>query len=203
MGVLYCVAGICTVCFCFSYIRYLFKRLSLRSKLKSVCQEKGYQLQGTHLFWFLGGKNGKCCDCIIETEKEVFAVKLFGIPRRRRGLVFTEKKEYFTRIIAGMLLLIRESFDGMARPFPEYEFTFADKVITEDKKLRKILLINPVPMELLYQKERGTETKLSHFPMENMPKDNAKESILSPGDELYGLEVANLSWLVKELENNQ
>ena len=130
----------------------------------------------------------------------MFAVKLFGIPRRRRVLVFTEKKEYFTRIIAGMLLLIRESFDGMARPFPEYEFILPDKVIAEEKKLRKILLINPVPMELLYQKERGKENKLSAFPMENVIKDNAKESVLNPGDELYGLEVANLSWLVKELE---
>ena len=203
MGTFVCVVGIGIVCFCIPYIRCFFKRLNLHSKIQKVCRGKGYHLRGTHCFWFLGGKNGKCCDCTIETEEEVFAIKLFGVPRRKRILVFTEKKEFFTRILAGMLLLIRESFDGMARPFPEYEFTFADKAVAEGKRLRKILLINPVPLEILYQKERGTETKLSHFPMENMPKDNAKESILSPGNELYGLEVANLSWLVKELENNQ
>ena len=200
MGVLFCVVGIGIVCFCFPYIRCFFKRLSLRSKIKSVCRKKGYRLQGTHTLWFLGGRNGKKCDCTIETEEEVFAIKLFGMPRRKRILVFTEQKEYFARIVVGVLLLLKEAFDGNAKPFPEYDFTCVNKEVSGGKKLRKILLVNPVPMEMLFRAERGKETKLSHFPMENMPKDNAKESILSPGDELYGLEVANLTWLIKELE---
>ena len=181
MGVLMCVVGIGIVCFCFPYIRCFFKRLSLLSKIKNACREKGYRLQGTHSFWFLGGKNGKRCDCTIETAEEVLAIKLFGMPRRRRVLVFTEKREYFTRILVGMLLLIRESFDSKAKQLPEYDFTCVNKEALDDKKNRKILLVNPVPMEMLMQKE------------------NAKETILSPGDEVYGMEVANLSWLLKEL----
>ena len=200
MGVLMCVVGIGIVCFCFPYIRCFFKRLSLLSKIKNACREKGYRLQGMHPFWFLGGKNGKRCDCTIETAEEVLAIKLFGMPRRRRVLVFTEKREYFTRILVGMLLLIRESFDSKAKQLPEYDFTCVNKEALDDKKTRKILLVNPVPMEMLMQAERGKESKLSPFPMENMPKENAKERILSPGDELYGLEVANLTWLLKELE---
>ena len=121
------------------------------------------------------------------------------MPRRRRVLVFTEKREYFTRILVGMLLLIRESFDSKAKQLPEYDFTCADYKASDDKKFRKILLVNPVPMEMLMQTERGRESKLSPFPMENMPKENAKETILSPGDEVYGMEVANLSWLLKKL----
>jgi len=199
MGVLMCVVGIGIVCFCFPYIRCFFKRLSLLSKIKNACREKGYRLQGTHSFWFLGGKNGKRCDCTIETAEEVLAIKLFGMPRRRRVLVFTEKREYFTRILVGMLLLIRESFDSKAKQLPEYDFTCVNKEALDDKKLRKILLVNPVPMEMLMQAERGKESKLSPFPMENIPKENAKETILSPGDELYGMEVANLSWLLKQI----
>ena len=199
MGVLMCVVGIGIVCFCFPYIRCFLKRLSLLSKIKNACREKGYRLQGTHLFWFLGGKSGKRCDCTIETAEEVIAIKLFGMPRRRRVLVFTEKREYFTRILVGMLLLIRESFDSKAKQLPEYDFTCADYKASDDKKFRKILLVNPVPMEMLMQTERGRESKLSPFPMENMPKENAKETILSPGDEVYGMEVANLSWLLKKL----
>ena len=199
MGILLCVVGVGIVSFCFSYIRCFFKRLSLFFKIKNVCRGKGYCLQGTHVFWFLGSRNGKRCDRTIETKDAVFAIKLFGVPRRRRVLVFTEKKEYFTRILVGVLLVFKESFHGKVKQFPEFDFTPADMVLAEGKKLRKILLVNPVPMEMLVRKERGKETKLSHFPMENMPKDNAKESIVSPGDELYGLEVANLSWLLKEL----
>ena len=89
MGVLMCVVGIGIVCFCFPYIRCFLKRLSLLSKIKNACREKGYRLQGTHPFWFLGGKSGKRCDCTIETAEEVIAIKLFGMPRRRRVLVFT------------------------------------------------------------------------------------------------------------------
>lgn len=200
MGVLMCVVGIGIVCFCFPYIRCFFKRLSLLSKIKNACREKGYRLQGMHPFWFLGGKNGKRCDFTIETAEEVLAIKLFGMPRRKRVLVFTEKREYFTRILVGVLLLIKEAFDGKAKLFPEYDFVTACTMVSGDKKLRKILLVNPVPMEMMFRKERGKENKLSHFPMENMPKENAKERILSPGDELYGLEVANLTWLLKELE---
>ena len=200
MGVLMCVVGIGIVCFCFPYIRCFFKRLSLLSKIKNACWEKGYRLQGTHAFWFLGGKNGKNYDCIIETAEEVLAIKLFGMPRRRYILVFTEKREYFTRVLVGMLLLIKESFDSKAKPFPEYDFTCVNKDAPEDKKLRKILLVNPVSMEMLLQTERGKESKLSPFPMENMQIENAKETILSPGDDLYGMEVANLSWILKELQ---
>lgn len=199
MGVLMCIVGISIVCFCFPYIRCFFKRLSLLSKLKNACLEKGYRLQRTHPFWFLGGRNGKRCDCTIETAEEVLAIKLFGMPRRKRVLVFTEKREYFTRILVGMLLLIRETFDGKARQLPEYDFTCVNKEVSGEKKLRKILLVNPVPMEMLMQSERGNENKLSPFPMENVQQENSKERIISPGDELYGMELANLSWFLKEL----
>ena len=182
MGVLMCVVGIGIVCFCFPYIRCFFKRLSLLSKIKNSCREKGYCLQGTHPFWFLGGKRGKRCDCTIETAEEVLAIKLFGMSRRKRVLVFTEKKEYFTRFLVGVLLLIRESFDSKEKQLPEYDFVQVGKAVSSDKKLRQILLVNPVPMEMLMQAE------------------NAKETILSPGDEVYGMEIANLSWLLRQLQ---
>ena len=83
MEVWLCVVGIGIVCFCFPYIRCFFKRLSLLSKIKNVCRKKGYRIQGTHFFWFLRGRNGKGCDCTIETTEAVFAIKLFGVPRRK------------------------------------------------------------------------------------------------------------------------
>lgn len=181
-----CVLGIVVVIFCIPYIRCFFKRLSLLFKIKNVCREKGYRLDGTHFFWFLGSKEGEKCDCMIETAEELFAVKLFGMPRRKRILVFTEKKEFIIRIMILIVELriffwIREVFDSKPKPLPEYDFSYKQKKIPGDKKLRKVLLINPVPMEMLFQ------------------ADNSKESILNPGDELYDMEVANLSWLLKEL----
>ena len=56
-----------------------------------------------------------------------------------------------------------------------------NKPMPRDKKLRKILLVNPVPMEILLQAE------------------NSKETVLIPGDEVCGMEFANFTWLLKQL----
>jgi len=188
MKIRLCLIGIAIVWFCFPYIRCFLKRMSLLFKIKRVCQKKGYCLCKTHLFWFLGGKKGKNCDCMIETEEERFAVKLFGIPRRRRVLVFMENKEFFIRrslLLVGIFgngcLRIWEAFDGKAKSFPEYEFSLDDKATPNDKVLRRILLVNPVPMDMLRQVENGMEI------------------VVSPGDVVYGMEIASLSWLLKQL----
>jgi len=178
--------GIVCICLCVPYIRCFFKRLNLFFKIKKVCQEKGHILTGTHRFWWLGDKAGKNCDCVIETAEERFAVKLFGMPRRKCVLVFTENKEFFIRrflfLVDGRFLLwIRETFESKAKPFPEYDFSFKQKENPSDKELRKILLINPVPIDMLMQEKVG------------------KERTVIPGDEVYGMQIANQSWLLKEL----
>ena len=179
------IIGIVIVCFCIPYIRCLWKRLNLLFKLKRICREKGYHLCGTHFFWFFGGKNGKDCDCTIETAEELFAVKLFGMPRRRHVLVFMANREFFTRstIIVGGAWgkWIREVLESRAKAVPEYDFSLKHQSVPKGKKLRKILLVNPVPREMLMQ------------------EGNTKETILNPGDEIYGMEIMNMSWLLKKL----
>lgn len=182
-----CVIGIILICFLFPYTRLFIKRWCLSFKIKSICRKKGFSLYRTHSFWFLGSRNGKACDFLIETKNELFGIKLFGMPRRRRVLVFTENKEFiirmFVMLVEGRFFFwLRETFDSNVRPVPEYDFSCANYKGSEDNKIRKILLINPVPMEMLLQAECGAER------------------ILNPGDELYGMEIANLSWLLKELQ---
>ncbi len=177
-----CVAGIVLLFLSFPYIRCFFKRLVCRSKLKSVCREKGYTFIGNHIAWFLGGRNGKRCDCFVETQKDVFAIKLFGVPRKRRVLVFEEDGGYFTRKFAGVAWRsILYSFDSKAEEFPVYDFGYKYEEESEEKTIRKVLLMNPVPMEM------------------RMQAKNSKETIVSPGDKVYDLVVYNLSGLLKEL----
>lgn len=177
-----CVAGIVLLFLGFPYIRYFFKRLVCRSKLKSVCREKGYTFIGNHIAWFLGGRNGKRCDCFVETQKDVFAIKLFGVPRKRRVLVFEEDGGYFTRKFAGVAWRsILYSFDSKVEVFPVYDFGYKYEEESEEKTIRKVLLMNPVPMEM------------------RMQAKNSKETIVSPGDKVYDLEIYNLSGLLNEL----
>lgn len=187
-----CVIGIAIVCICFPYIRYLFKRLNCLFKIKRVCRTKGYRLQGIHHFWFLGGNQRKTFDCTIETAEELVVIKLFGVVRRKRVLVFTDSRKYFTRALSGILLWFVESFDSSAKPIPEYAFECNESA--NGKKVRKILLVNPVPLDM---QVKGEQDKAGNAGSAGIDKilqaENRKETTISPGDTIYGMEVANLS----------
>lgn len=176
------VIGIVVLYLGYPYIRCFVKRLSLRSKVKIKCQEKGYSLQGTHRFWFLGDKHGRGCDCYIETKKELIAIKLFSIPRHRRVLFFTENGEFFVRRFVSFFPFTVYSFNRRAEALPAYDFCYKCRHAEDNKPLRKMLLVNPVPMDIRMQEKRQ------------------EEYILNPGDMVNGMELMNLSELLKELE---
>ncbi len=175
------VAGIVLLFLSIPYFRYFFKRLNCRNRIKSACREKGYTFRGNHMAWFLGGRNGKKCDCYVETDKEIFAIKLFGMLRKRRVLVFLDDGGYFIRKFLCFSLQVQYSFDGNAKEFPAYDFLGRYKERTDSKPIHKVLLMNPVPMEM------------------RMRARNGKETIVSPGDKVYDLEIYNLSGLLNEL----
>ena len=194
----YCVIGIVIVCIAFPYVRYIYKRLNCLCKIKSACKSKGYLLQSLHRFWFLGGNQRKNFDCTIETEEELLVIKLFGMARRKRVLVFTEDRKYFTRAFSGVLLWFVESFDSSTKSIPEYEFP--DNEDANGKKVRKILLVNPVPLDM---QMKGAQDKAGTAGAAGIDKilqaESRKERTISPGDMIYGMEVANLSRLLNSV----
>lgn len=176
------VAGIVLLFLSIPYFRCFFKRLNCRNRIKSACREKGYTFRRNHMAWFLGGRNGKKCDCYVETDKEIFAIKLFGMLRKRRVLVFLVDGGCFIRRFICVDLRIQYSLDGKEREFPIYDFDYTYKMEAEEKTIRKVLLMNPVPMEM------------------RMRARNGKETIVSPGDKVYDLEIYNLSGLLNVLK---
>ena len=163
-------------------IRCLIKRISCAMKLKGLCRRTGATLQGTHPLWFLGSRNCRKCDCVIETPTQVFAIKLFGVMHGGRVLVFRETGEYFFRRYASILLFIFNAFDGAFRRLPEYDFSRGE-AIAAGRTRRDVLLLNPVPMEVRIQPHSG------------------QEFVTGPGDDLFGMELATLSHLMRIVEN--
>ena len=192
----YCVIGIVIVCITFPYVRYICKRLNCLCKVKRACKSKGYLLQGLHRFWFLGGNQRKAFDCTIETEEELLVIKLFGVARRKRVLVFTENRSCFTRSFSGALLAFVESLDSRVKTIPEYEFSGIESA--NRKPIRKILLVNPVPLDM---QMKGAQDNAGNARAAGIDKilqaENRKETTICPGDMLYGMEVANLSRFLK------
>ena len=170
----------------FPHFRFFVKRLICKRKIKKLCQKKGYRLHALHLFWFFKNRNSPRCDFYIETPNEVFAVKMFGITKRRCELVFTENGKYFIRSFMAFISYgsgIRYSFDSKAKPLPDYNFRYNYKEEWEIKTPRRILLVNPVPMEFRRQPQHGSEV------------------IVGAGEIVNGMEIDSLPRLLEDLED--
>ena len=147
------------------YIRCFVKRLIFRSKIKKACINKGYQLHTTHAFWYLGSKYSKKCDLYIETDNDVFSVKLFGMPNRRAVLVLKENGEFFIRrffLMTYYISIVLWSINSKDKKLPAYDFKYAYKDEWENKVFNKILLVNPVGMQFRYVSNKGVETMVQN-----------------------------------------
>lgn len=155
-------------------------------KIKKICNKKGYKTYKTRPFWFLGNKHRKKCDLYIETENEVFAIKLFGVIRKRTILIFNENDEYFIRsffALASYGSVIRHPIDSKPKLLPAYDFRYKYKDEWEIKTPRRILLVNPVSMEFKRQLHHGGEVTVG------------------AGEIVNGMEIDSLPRLLGDLES--
>jgi len=180
--VLWLLAILAVVLYVIPAIRCFFKRVSCALKLRRLCRRLGCTLQGMHALWFLGSRGRKRCDFVIGTATQVFAVKLFGVMHGGRVLVFRGAGQYFFRRYASILLFIFNVFDGAFRRLPEYDFSRGEE-LADGRVRRDVLLLNPIPMEVRFQPHSG------------------QEFVTGPGDDLFGMELASLSHLVRIVEN--
>lgn len=181
-------ALICIVTFIvlFPYIRCFFYRLKCAGKIKRLCRIKSYKIYATHPLWFLGSKHAKKCDLYVETANEVFAIKMFGMPRRLSILVLKENGEYFIRsyiVLISYGSSIRSHINGKPKPMRSYDFRYKYKNEWEIKTPRRILLVDPFPMEFRRQPQHGSEV------------------IVGAGDIVNGMEIDSLTRLLKDLES--
>ena len=168
------------------FVRLLVKRISCMVKIKKICNKRGYKAYATHPLWFLGSKHAKKCDLYIETANEIFAIKLFGMPRRRTTLVLKENGEYFVRSFIAFApygSAIRYPIDSKPKPMPVYDFRYKYKNEWEIKTPRHVLLVNPVSMEFRRQPQHGSEV------------------IVGAGDIVNGMEIDSLPRLLGDLES--
>lgn len=186
MGFWYALTGIVALIVLFPYIRCFLKRLKCASKMQKLCRRKEYIIRSTHPLWFLGNKHAKKCDLYIETTNEVFAIKLFGMPRRLSVLIMKENGEYFIRNYVALISYgggIRFPINGKPKAMPVYDFRYKYRDEWEIKTPRHILLVNPVSMEFRRQPHHGGEVTVG------------------AGEIVNGMEIDPLSRLLGDLES--
>ena len=182
----YALIGIIALIVFFPYIRCYFKRTKCAYKIKKLCRTKGYKIYSTHPLWFLGNKHAKKCDLYIETANEVFAIKLFGMPRRLSILILKENGEYFIRSFIALISYgggIRFPINGKPKPMPVYDFRYKYRDEWEIKTPRRVLLVNPVSMEFKRQPHHGYEVTVG------------------AGEIVNGMEIDSLPRLLGDLES--
>lgn len=178
VGLIYFVLIVIGLIIAWAYVRCLFKRLSCLVKIRRACRKYGLILTAKHPFWFLGSRYARRCDLIIRGPRETFAVKLFGCLWPLKTLILREYGEYIFRAHAAFLTAILDVFDGYPHPLPDYRVPDG-----KAEGIRRILLINPMPLAIHLQPNNGQET------------------ISGTGDHICGMEIANLSHLLRLMEN--
>lgn len=166
----------------FPLFRCLIKRLVCARRLTRFCREKGFLLHPTHRLWFFGHRRGEGCDCYIETPEEIFAIKFFGVPHRRRTLIFTHRDTYYFRSFLTLMGLANFHFDGKPHPLPAYRFRLHYRDEWTRKTPHHVLLIHPIPVDIRRRASSGAE------------------EILGAGDVVCGMEIQSLSRLLGRLE---
>lgn len=181
----YALLGITALILVLPYIRVFFKRLVCMRKLKKVCKQQGHLLYAAHPLWFPGRNHAKTCDLYVETAREVFAVKLFGLPRKNDRLLIKEDGTYVIQRVIPLLSIASASLtksDSRSKPMPVYHFRHGYQDAWELKTPRHILLLCP-------------DAEVRRIPMHGAPVTSGV------GDRIKGMELFTLSHFIRALEN--
>jgi hypothetical protein len=178
--------GIAAFICIFPYIRCFFKRIICAFKIKILCLRKKYVLHPTHPLWFWGFKGFQKCDFHIETPEAVYSIKLFGTKKRPTMLVLQGENKYFIRrfiVIMHYMYIMLWPVNSKLKEFPKYDFDYKRKGELQEKKQRRILLVNPVSMTFRKRTDSGNEYSVND------------------GDVVNGMELHSLPNLLKNLKN--
>ena len=168
------------------YIRFLFKRVFLYSKLKSFCKREQLVFHKTSMLWWLGIKKHGACNFYIEAQDCIYSVKLFPILKRKSCLHFLEEQKFYTEkflILFGLYgSTARFSFKSPIRTMGEIDFKYKFKKEWKEKMLIPILLFNPT----------CASVKL---------KIKNNEQVIGDGDMVYNFYIFGLNGLMKKISN--
>lgn len=183
VGLIYALLIIIALIIAGAYCRCLFKRLICLLRITGACRKYGFTLTCKHPLWFLGSRYARRCDLIIQAPGETFAVKLFGCLWPLKILILREYGEYVFRGFSTYLKFIINFIDSWPHPLPEYRFMPTRSNVSGDTPIRRILLVNPMPMAI------------------HLQPNNGQEEISGTGDCIRGMEIASLSHLLRLMEN--
>lgn len=177
VNLIYFVLIVIALIVLWAVLRCFFKRMMCGLRIRRMCRKHGLTLRARPLWW-LGSRYLKGIDCLVEGKETVFSVKLFGCLWPLKSLILRERGEYFFRAHSAFLAPLLDIMDGYPHTVPAYRIPEA-----HGKAVHPILLINPSPLEILLQPSSGLER------------------ISGSGDQVFGLEIANLSHLLRIAEN--
>ncbi len=168
------------LCVAITFMRFALIRSVSAIKIKRCCRKNKYRITPRRAFWYLGNRNSKYSELCIEKENELLSVKFFGSYRKNTKIIITQNRRYFIRkyyVFLSARSISLQFSDSKPNPFDEFVF---ESVVSE-KPIRKIILVDPQPLEIKFQPKHGQET------------------IISSGDELFGTEIYTLNSFIANL----
>lgn len=138
--------------FAFPYLKAGIRRIRLYIKLMVLCARNNARLYLVNPLSIFAFNHGKCSDMYIETQYEILSIKLFGITGHLAHLVFHGDRKYTVKkslpLFGRWGTTLNLSFQSKETLLPVYKFDRKFKKEWDFKTLRKILLLNPTPLEI-------------------------------------------------------
>lgn len=138
--------------------RTIRKRLKLELGLKKLCREKGYLIERnvgiiSSLRFVADGYH-----FIIETPKTRFAVRYMTFRKYHTKITFHPKREIYMTVNLNASKSPLKVLFGVKEKTKIFHFDFDESFYDRDKKVKKIVLLNPVPFEVNYINQEGMLT---------------------------------------------
>ena len=162
--------------------RMLRKRLKLERKLKKLCRNKGYIIERNIGFFSSLKFVTSGYHYIIETPKVRFAVRYMTFKKRLSKVTFRSNQEVDIIVNMNASRNLWKSLLGIKEKTVAYHFDFDETFYDKDKRVEKIVLMNPVPSEVNFINKEGIFTPTG------------------PGQEMYGFVIYNGSGFLSMLD---
>lgn len=104
------------------WAKLFFKRYIFGIKLKRICNRKGYRLEKSGIWWWLGRNKSEKCNFLVDCGANRYSVKLVGVRSRKIYYGFINEHSYEIKDYTFALVHTMDSFEYAVKKKEPYKF---------------------------------------------------------------------------------
>lgn len=130
----------------YPFLRFFLKRLCFFFKIKKVCKRKKIVFH-KRLFSFFSNYKSTNADFFIETENDIFIVKLIGVFFKHNIINFIDETHLSVKVSG----ILKWSSENKVKQHPVYDFRHLIDDNSLYKNIHSIILVLPTPVSVFHR----------------------------------------------------